>query len=178
MRNTASPWAGASIVLTSRAKGWSSAPRSAGPQAVVSQDCRVTDMSDADGITIVEDIFNESAPYTGYFAAWLMWPALFDAVHDLRNHRSVLRTGVVVSQFFFTCAFSAWISMSFYEWLTGWTDGGKLFWSATVSLVIVAGASFLAIAPTIEVLRTTMQTRRERRRDPRFDGLTWIPSSV
>lgn len=122
------------------------------------------------------DIWNESAPYTGYFAAWLMWPALFYAEHDLRNHRSVLRTGAVVFQFAFTCAFSAWIGMSFYEWLTGWREGAKLFWSATFSLVIVAGASFLAIAPTIEGVRTVVEKRRERRRAAQFVGLTWVPS--
>ena len=59
---------------------------------------RVVDLSDAEGITRAMDIWNESAPYTGYFAAWLMWPALFYAVHDLRNYRSVLRTGAVVFQ--------------------------------------------------------------------------------
>jgi hypothetical protein len=133
-------------------------------------------LSVAEGITITMDIWNESAPYAGYFAAWLMWPALFYAVHDLRNHRSVLRTGVVVFQFAFTCAFSAWIGMSFYEWLTGWRDGLKLFWSATLSLVVVAGASFLAIAPTIEAVRSTIEGRRERRRTAQFSGLTWIPA--
>lgn len=121
------------------------------------------------------DTWNESAPYTGYFAAWLMWPALFYAVHDLKNHRSVLRTGAVVFQFAFTCAFSSWICMSFYEWLTGWADGWKLFWSATFSLLVVAGFSFMAVAPTVEAVRTSIAERRERRLKTKFVGLTWVP---
>lgn len=122
------------------------------------------------------DVWNESAPYAGYFAAWLMWPALFFAVGDLRNHRSVLRTGVVVFQFAFTCAFSAWIGMSFYAWLIGWKDGAKLFWSATLTLCIVAATSFLVIAPTIEAVRSKIAGRRERRRGTQLVGLTWVPA--
>lgn len=130
------------------------------------------------GLTLyitVMDIWNESAPYTGYFAAWLMWPALFYAIHDLRNHRSVLRTGAVAFQFAFTCAFSAWIGMSFYEWLTGWRDGAELFWAATFSLVVVAGFSFGVMGPIIEAVRSMIAERCERRKEIRFTGLTWVP---
>ncbi|MBM7245081.1 hypothetical protein HQO38_20065 [Rhodococcus fascians] len=123
------------------------------------------------------DTWTVSAPYAAVFAVTLLWPPVMYAILDLKSKRSPIRVGVVTVHFVWSLTSTAWVTMSFFDWITAYSGGGRIALQMLFVVAIVTTACFF-FTWLFTIIRNSGSKTSESTKTTKFPDMTWVPPSA
>jgi hypothetical protein len=121
------------------------------------------------------DTWTDSAPYAAVFAVTLLWPPVMYAILDLKSKRSPMRVGVVAVHFVWSMTSTAWVTMSFFDWITAYSGGGRIALQMLFAVAMVTTAC-LFFTWLLMIIRNSGSKTTESTTPKAFPDMTWVPS--